>query len=956
MAMHIVDRLRKHQDNRQLDYAGFTEDRRMRTAKEFLSQNRHGIFLLHKTTRAGATTGMCANLLNRHENFVIVVPTNKIATGTVLDESLKYANRDDVRTTQIKNNKHCIKIQELCNKYPDLNHLPIIPLPEKCTDCNEYERCPVTEYARGGHYDGVAITYAKLGALMLSRYNQGSVPQVILNKVLRARTIIFDEVHEIQHDNADTLEIYKDGEHFNFARFQGVAEYNYVFDMLYDFVNMYNSPAFQNGMQELVHGANDNDYWRKHLSITLENRYSKKYRSHKTVMAVYSEIVELMKHKKNVGLTVSDILQLYKILNVVSNHRTVLNAIRATSGDVVISISPVDELMTRMTQEFIRLAERLVPRMIFTSATICQFDVSSLFEKSEVKNVAFSHDGDPMGSNSKMLVLADKTKLGQIETWKNLDSILEQVTRILDAYGTENVFIVTINTRSAVSIKKELKELGYEDAYVTYYKADDTMGVKSDKRVMIAIGMAYKPINSYDPVTRNRTESDAVYEEALHADTWQTWSRVKDPSGKQPSLVFAIGCKEDDVQNTISWGFGRRVEVMTDGNKKIKRVYIDNPCISRPKVVHCNSFIEMAKHAEKHTNVKIDVEGDKKDRNLIRFLISDKYSVRRVTATPLTLNKYLVSRWDVHAEQVRMGKNVGSYVRVGYGLTDELIEKHLAGEATFGTYQLTVDNTVRWICFDIDAHPKDDMGHLELYELQEKAEDDKDRMTAFFDMYGIPYILEASGTPHSYHIWVLLAEVDAAKAKAFGTEIKKELDIKCELYPKQARREYKGYGNLVKLPFAWHVGAQEWSKILVDGEWVSNSEIQSFEIGILDITMFEPSKKRQWARMQAQSQVRIQGIRPCIQSALGKQLSGSEGHWMRIAIVREFYNAGMKNINDLIKLFSKQSDFDPETSRSKIESIICKEMPNVRRWKLLEECPSYLNCQNCNRIDCKTRG
>lgn len=60
-------------------------------------------------------------------------------------------------------------------------------------------------------------------------------------------------------------------------------------------------------------------------------------------------------------------------------------------------------------------------------------------------------------------------------------------------------------------------------------------------------------------------------------------------------------------------------------------------------------------------------------------------------------------------------------------------------------------------------------------------------------------------------------------------------------------------------------------------------------------------------------------IRPCITAALGKPLDGGNGHLMRLAIAREYLNAGY-SIDEIVPLFQNQPDFNPEKTRYYVEN------------------------------------
>jgi DNA primase large subunit len=59
-------------------------------------------------------------------------------------------------------------------------------------------------------------------------------------------------------------------------------------------------------------------------------------------------------------------------------------------------------------------------------------------------------------------------------------------------------------------------------------------------------------------------------------------------------------------------------------------------------------------------------------------------------------------------------------------------------------------------------------------------------------------------------------------------------------------------------------------------------------------------------------------VRPCILAALDRPLEGGNGHLMRLAVAREFLNAGY-NVDEIIPLFKNQSDFKLEKTRYYVE-------------------------------------
>lgn len=143
-------------------------------------------------------------------------------------------------------------------------------------------------------------------------------------------------------------------------------------------------------------------------------------------------------------------------------------------------------------------------------------------------------------------------------------------------------------------------------------------------------------------------------------------------------------------------------------------------------------------------------------------------------------------RRECHLQQVP------NWTKLNKPITVDLLKKHINGEVTIGSYQISLEkDTVIWACFDIDTH---------------NGEQDTDaklgRLIAVLRKYDIPFLLEASGSLKSYHIWVFLQETRTYNAYRFCQQVKAEADIKdSESFPKQkGLNKNSKYGNQVKVP------------------------------------------------------------------------------------------------------------------------------------------------------------
>lgn len=912
-------------------------DPRITTAYWLYESNGNGIYIVHKTTRAGCTTALVAESMNRNETFLVVVPTNAIADETVIEDSIQYSDASGKKIIHIPSNHSCVINEEMCEKWPDLRKLPILPLADKCVDCEHYSCCPVTEIVRPGHHDGIAITYQKLVALMIAMSSRpNTTAEKVIEKISTVKNFIFDEVHEMQYGRSISVTIYDNTsqeKHIDMAKYMTlVDDFPYIRSVVVNFSMFLEEETTVRQIFIMHNNASDENYYRHKLSKTLKNNYTEigKEDTTKATMAVYEELIRLTKERKKYNLHMSDILTLYKILCVITSERIMIHGLRE-KGHVKVNLVAVDQMFTNMLKSYMMSIQNNPARIILTSATICSHDYESYFMPgTEIQNKVFGNGGDPMNTNAKMMILADSKKYGTTgrnSFYHKKDEILMNICEILNRYGDDEVIIVTLSIAEAIKLQEDLKAFGHRHE-VTYYKAPTMMGVSAKARVMIAVGTAEKPSNAFDAIRDTKEESLILREEAIHCDTWQAWSRVKDPNGQVPSLVFALGCSYDDCCNVVKWGYNRKILLESYEQKSGYKINVsckDN--ITKPIVKKCKDFVNMLATAESHKPCK----------NLFTSKcakIPIYYNIGKMRQNEVKINlrsellNLFVSRDDVYAEQSKDG----SYFKVSNQITEQLLKNHIDGKITIGVYTLNKKNQVQWLCFDVDAHQKEGESEEDLLQKQQKAEQEKNMLCSFFDETKVPYLLEASGTPYSYHVWVFLKPVNAKIARAFGNDVLKQLGIKkMEVFPKQTKITKNGYGNLVKLPLATHRKNGNLSKLFINGEWVR--DFDELTVGAIDISEYESEATVK----SVAAKPKTEGIRPIFHWALAQDLTGSsDAHFMRVAIVREFYNNGVNDPYDLAMLFQHQDDFKLDYSIDQVNSII-KDDFGVWSWETLEE-------------------
>jgi hypothetical protein len=182
-----------------------------------------------------------------------------------------------------------------------------------------------------------------------------------------------------------------------------------------------------------------------------------------------------------------------------------------------------------------------------------------------------------------------------------------------------------------------------------------------------------------------------------------------------------------------------------------------------------------------------------------------------------TLHNLFVNRTDCYCIQ----NKDGSYARIAEPLTFDVLEAHLKGETTVGSYQLAIDNTVKYLCFDFDPEkltdPKATVQTLltVLFELkEEKPERSRPRIWPFAVM------LEASRYDDpSFHVWVFfMPRIPAQVARWLGNRCLELAGLnpkQVEVFPKQSElSKDRPYGNFVKLPLGVHRKEGKRSRIL----------------------------------------------------------------------------------------------------------------------------------------------
>jgi hypothetical protein len=638
---------------------------------------------------------------------------------------------------------------------------------------------------------------------------------------------------------------------------------------------------------------------------------------------------------------------------------------------------------------------------IYSSATLIE-PYPEFFEGLSGKLVQDVVFPDLRSTNSQMSIYPDRWRLSSYNFASSLDRIVARIVEICKE-EVVGVYILAPNLRKASVIQRKLNEvMGSGAPKVDFYRSDTTTGVARDDRVCIAIGLAEVPSNACDHLAGgNDSESRWLNSQSLRAQSvqaasWQAWSRVKDPKGEVESKVYCIGIRAEQVVDVVTWGSGRRLELSEIREKELPNGYtarttkfkvLVDSLIEPPRI-----FAERrtASHRDRHSageyivgiesaqdiialkRGKADIENilnratkcqgcresahfDYTNSNRENGQLPYNY-VKVWHGDPdhlaLFLGIYFVHRSDCYARQYwdrRQGR--WAYHKVSESIDDitlDVLKRHVRAQLMpegyrfcIAVYQIDRDDTVSWICYDIDNH---DNSNPDVRE-------DVTRLLAVLDRYSIPYLLEASGSEDSYHVWVFLVSTRTYNAFKFSRQIAAEAGIRCEIWPKQesidsARAEF---GNPVKLPLCFH------NKSGMTSGFLDPQTFEPLEYVPLPglVRLFEVPKR---LRTPEQNSVHVPGsdsgsetqlfqFHPCLQHLIDNhiQLEGGSGHAARTAIAIDAYNAGLSK-EEAVALFRHQSDFRPDYTLYQVESIYSKGLKPFKCSTLLDKCGDLVRC------------
>jgi len=566
---------------------------------------------------------------------------------------VEHTQKRGPNVVHITRNSFCPRLKEVIAKHPEVELLGILPLPN-CDQCKvERKDCPI-RYAYETHpsrIDAYCITYSKLLSLMLSRNKQA---KKLLEKILSSTNYIFDECHYLQEAESFNVAVWQRSKHGetqlldDFAsRFERLASNSEKMkEAITEIARFLNS--LQPKILKLIEKSKE-DRHKKHLSLTVTNpaiqeivelskafktqserwpkqepidipklketqpdfsmpiEYAGSMMEFRGLMAIQKLLMQTITNPRNYGLSVSDIVNLSKLIFIVTANKVTVSYVKSLKAEQVI-LKAENTVFYSTLKSFIAsiLKGNTFRRIITTTATFGSFKLETLFENALAgsrlwfENKIWGVGGDPKATCDKALVMADKAKVSPYNFFRRRKQIVRLIEKAVQKYGVSNVQVLTMNKRWAKTLMQDLKTFGFTEEDVTWYGSDKTEGVSSKKRFWITVGLGERPINAKDHLAETQAPyhdnslglqgekfyyyiSQKLRKESVHIATYQAISRAKDPEGKDRSLVIAIGTRQKDVEDCISWGINRQLVPRQTGYGLDFDVEVEMP-LSKPHV------------------------------------------------------------------------------------------------------------------------------------------------------------------------------------------------------------------------------------------------------------------------------------------------------------------------------------------------------------------------------------
>lgn len=755
-----------------------------------------------KTPRSGFTTSAIINAHMQGLKVLIVSPTKRLLDDTVR----KAVERIGGIYCPIPGNQACIHVRRRIEKDRFLSEIPI---PRgKCSKCDMYETCPITEIERITNPTVIGMTYAKLEGIMMSTKETERIGERLGDIDL----VIFEEAHVISFPKLPKVDFDVD------------ITWPEEFDVMLglkgkpSLISAYKNFCWLKRLNERhlaeIKTAAESDQER-YAGFQVNIRYPSSSKQLHFQMEQLLMVAEVRKNLWPKEIADDNVRALKNIVSIMSGRTaTISYQENGDTGKMIITGGRGN--IEFAINSFIR---EIVPKakVCFVSGTLIE-SRPRLFSELAGRRITPGIFPDFHNSNAMMHIHPSKWKFSDYDGEEGIARAVEEIQEIIERVGRRRIYLIAMNESIKKRLKEKLKGRGLE---FDYYRSMNTMGVGLSQRIAIAVGLAQTPRHSCDPLALGANDQERyIHSQQLrlnevHAATWQAWNRIKDPNGKAESHVYCVGIRADEISDVVTWGINRRVKASSDvKGKRIWLVEVDKE-LDRPKVhaekrtsrgqnrhsigeyvdrvVPVQALIDYRRNSEKSTQSPCLLPINRENVDFLwnsdsLSLYNHPSNEEEFEATSFGMAMLFMGRQDCYASQSKIPGKDG---RRGFRKKDitidvlSLITGHLNGSETIGFYPFDTEDQ----CY-----------YCAVNNLRREV---AMKLSQFLLDNSLPVLVEQMASNDAYHIWIPIVPTKTRTVRKFGKQLLHDAEIEgAMVYPRQKSINscHKSSGDFLMLP------------------------------------------------------------------------------------------------------------------------------------------------------------
>jgi len=523
--------------------------------------NENGVYVIKKTTRSGATTEVVDKSIQLGYKILVVGPTKKIYDNTVkeaIDIGLERGmfNRI-IKTYRVKSNFGTCKLLTKDLTEEEVKRIKkIFPfvLKPQCKKCKEFENCSYQHFIKNmDSYDLIYITTAKLKA-MINSPESG----FLLEKLVNWSNVVFiDEcshLFTINYDAKIILDAEEEIDNIN-KSFNAIDKFliinkkyiiSEIFDIFMDFLVEIRNIVINEFIPET---------YNKFVSFSdLNRRFSIYINEHPNSWTkIYSLLFNYFKKTKS-----NSVKYLIWIFLALSSRDVYLQQIITLEGFRKVILASVDDI-NKLVFYIRNIARNKL--IVMTDALLPPIDLKKIYPNLHYVNV---NDPNNSAKSQTVIIIKDTDPFFKVSTRYAPKKVEKELIKFFQDFAKDKAFMIVKSKKVDSFVNRVLEDSDIEFETKDWYRGENTIGTKSDLRLMLVLGSPQPPSHVYDYIAYayrklgylDKFDSDeeaGKYFENYSAKSAfiQGISRAKDPKGKEKSYVLIYGIPESVIRNYL---------------------------------------------------------------------------------------------------------------------------------------------------------------------------------------------------------------------------------------------------------------------------------------------------------------------------------------------------------------------------------------------------------------------